>query len=204
MKRLYYLIAVALLLLGVASSAGVWDIPSGTANAGVIIAPIPEQGGGCSGSYGYDDPNSSDADNITQDVLLTKITIDCAGSVSSVNVYGRNFTSDTDNVKALIYDDDGGGGEPGTLLCTTEDYYDATWSSSSWRSISISGTCDLSAGDYWVGATNDNNGYLIRTTTSTGRQRRKQINTTYATPPDPFVGGYSYDNTTGYAIELEF
>lgn len=41
MKRLYLLIAAALLLLGVASSAGVWDIPSGTANAGVIISGTP-------------------------------------------------------------------------------------------------------------------------------------------------------------------
>jgi hypothetical protein len=43
MKRLYLLIAAALLLLGVASSAGVWDIPSGTANAGVIISGTPAE-----------------------------------------------------------------------------------------------------------------------------------------------------------------
>jgi len=47
MKRLYLLIAPALLLLGVASPAGVWDIPSGTANAGVIISGTPAAGGEC-------------------------------------------------------------------------------------------------------------------------------------------------------------
>lgn len=46
MKRLCLPIAAALLLLGVASSAGVWDIPSGTANAGVIISATG--GGGAS------------------------------------------------------------------------------------------------------------------------------------------------------------
>lgn len=46
MKKSYLLIAMILLLIGVVSSAGVWRIPSGTAEAGMVIGSGATGGGG--------------------------------------------------------------------------------------------------------------------------------------------------------------
>lgn len=49
MRKLYCMFAIILLLFGVTSSAGVFNIPSGTAEAGVVISPVAGDppGGDC-------------------------------------------------------------------------------------------------------------------------------------------------------------
>lgn len=118
MKKTYLIIAAALLLIGVVSSAGVWKIPSGTAEAGMVIWS-GTTGGESGGEIGFTDIGGTTQVKTSQYIYFSSATPTTEGDVRYGHLYVADSNDETFAIR--LYNSSGN-----AVLCCTGTIADDT------------------------------------------------------------------------------
>lgn len=126
-----------------------------------------------------------------------KFTLTEAGNVSKITAY--LYTVEADKGKALIYDDDGASGEPGTLLGTTAET--ASITTKAWYDFTFASPVSLAAGDYYLALMTyeDEDGFYVYANSAGGTSRYTTANF-YGTPVSPWPAAGDVHTTNKMAI----
>jgi hypothetical protein len=117
---------------------------------------------------------------------VNKFTLSEGGTVTKLSVYldGLGSGSGGQAVRAVVYDDDGTGGNPGTLKAQSVDVTIPDGQTAGWVDFTITSPVALAAGDYWLGL-------HVGASSSALRVWRDNVGSDRADGTDTFVGGAS-------------
>jgi hypothetical protein len=105
-------------------------------------------------TFGYSTVGSAEQ-NWSGTIGFSKYTLGEAGTVTSMSIYVANSTTNTHEVRGVIYDDDYAGGAPATFLRATVSDDNAVNSAGRWLTLDLTAPLALTAGDYWLGILTD-------------------------------------------------
>lgn len=133
-------------------------------------------------------------------VLMQKVTLSEAGTVSSLSVYARSGGSSSQTFRLALYNDDGANLLGTLVACSVEHTITTGETTYAWHECTITGGASCSAGDYWIMVWPGDTSEGIRfnaTNMSSGSGAWKDGVTYSATgnPPSPLTGDASWAST---------
>jgi len=191
-KILFLCLIVALLPLS--ASARMLGFYGGTPSSPPACAET------CSGTYGntWEDGLPSGLSAGEYVIERIQLTGSCAGSNPTVYI-STYETGPVNNLKFVIYADNGGGGDPGSLICFPVAGQTISDSTLHWLNKAVTGGTCLS-GYAWVGAGGDGVWYQHYKNVGTSRRYAGS----YDSPPDPWPSESDTESSTTRGIYLSW